>query len=273
MVKHAVGRVLRRFAARYGYEIVATSQSSLGAQSSVDALAEHLRELFSALHIGAVIDVGANQGQYRDFLRERVGFDGTIISFEPIPRLAGMLQERSRADSLWRVYEFALGSRNETLPLHVSKRSGWSSFLSKDTVVRTEVAGAVVVEEDVTVQVRPLDDVLGALEPGLIESSMYLKVDAQGFDLEVLQGAERSLSWIRALQTELELLRIYAGAPGFQSVIQFLLDRGYDMTGAFPVWRDRALRIGEMDTVFRNMALAPAAELQPHETSTVSAAS
>ena len=244
-------RLLDSAVGRYGYEIRPRSHVSLGAESSVMALAAHLRKLFEAVKIGTVIDVGANQGQYRDFLRDHVGFRGTIISFEPIPDLAEALVERARSDEGWRVYPYALGSTAAILPLHISERSGWSSLLEKESSPRTEVADSVQVTRSVDVKVAALDQVLSTEEPGILETGVYLKIDAQGYDLEVLRGAAQSLPFIPALQSELELVPVYANAPPFLRVIEFLLDEGFEITGVFPVWRDRLMRIGEMDTVFR----------------------
>lgn len=48
----------------------------------------HLGQLLSKLEIDCVLDVGANVGQYRDFLRDQVLYRGTIVSFEPVTRHA-----------------------------------------------------------------------------------------------------------------------------------------------------------------------------------------
>jgi hypothetical protein len=81
-----------------GYELLKKSHTSLGAMSSVEALASPLQELFAQLRIDTVIDVGANLGQYYEFLRDRIGFTGRIVSFEPHPDLAAQLKKRARAD-------------------------------------------------------------------------------------------------------------------------------------------------------------------------------
>lgn len=107
------------------------SHESLGDASSVDALAKHLRELFTMLGIDCVLDVGANKGQYYEFLRDQVGFRGRVISFEPIPDLAEALRGRAAHDSNWTVCDFAVGRKDDVLPLNVTNRSGWSSFLKK----------------------------------------------------------------------------------------------------------------------------------------------
>ena len=56
----------------------------------------HLRELLTRLNIDCVLDVGANVGQYRDFLRDRVFYEGIIVSFEPVARHVELLRARAR---------------------------------------------------------------------------------------------------------------------------------------------------------------------------------
>ena len=71
-----------------------------------------LRNLFAELDIRCVLDVGANKGQYRDFLRSQVDYQGLIISFEPIQKNAVILQDRAKRDNRWFTYPYALGSTN-----------------------------------------------------------------------------------------------------------------------------------------------------------------
>src|SRR5271168_2015317 len=93
IVKDSVLKVSRSF----GYDIV-----PLREMKERD-FALHLRELLARLDIDCVLDVGANAGQYRDFLRDRVYYDGPIISFEPVSRHVDALRERSRADRNWHI--------------------------------------------------------------------------------------------------------------------------------------------------------------------------
>ena len=59
-------------------------------------MAERLRKIFAAHSIDTVIDVGANKGQYRDFLRHHVGYRGSIVSFEPLPEFAAKFSRPGR---------------------------------------------------------------------------------------------------------------------------------------------------------------------------------
>ncbi len=111
-------------------------------------MAERLRKIFAAHSIDTVIDVGANKGQYRDFLRHHVGYRGSIVSFEPLPEFAASLKARAAADGNWTVHACALGAAAGELSLNVMAASVFSSFLqpisggtyaAENTVSRVEV--------------------------------------------------------------------------------------------------------------------------------------
>lgn len=78
--------------------------------------ARRLQAIFAYFDITSIIDVGANAGQFRDQMRNEVGFSGTIYSFEPDPTLAAALARRAAADSAWTVFPVALGAEAGTMP-------------------------------------------------------------------------------------------------------------------------------------------------------------
>jgi len=234
IVKDSVLRVSRSL----GYDIV-----PLREMKERD-FALHLRELLARLEIDCVLDVGANVGQYHDFLRNKVLFDGPIVSFEPVSRHVELLRERARADSDWHVEGYALGAKDGSLPINVMASDQFSSFLEPDNS-RVE-----------TVAVRTLDVVLPVLQERLGFDRPYLKLDTQGFDIEVLQGGRDSLAAVRALQTEASVIGIYKGMPGYVDTIRYLDERGFDITGLYPVSRDSSLRLVEFDCVMINRSAA-----------------
>jgi hypothetical protein len=80
----------------------------------------------------------------------------------------------------------------------------------------------------------------------------YLKLDTQGFDLEVLRGGDASLSGMLALQTEASVIGVYKGSPSYTETIHYLDQRGFDLTGLYTVSRDASLRLIEFDCVMIN---------------------
>ena len=244
IVKDSVLKVSRSF----GYDIV-----PLREMKERD-FALHLRELLARLEIDCVLDVGANAGQYHDFLRDRVLYDGTIVSFEPLSRHVEALRARSRSDRNWHVEGYALGSKQGSLEINVMVSDQFSSFLEPDHDRVGDYAGLNVADHAETVAVRTLDGVLPALQERIGFKRPYLKIDTQGFDIEVLRGAADSLPAMRALQTEASVRSIYKGMPGYTEIIHYLDDRGFDITGLYPISRDKSLRLVEFDCVMINRA-------------------
>ena len=92
---------------------------------------------------------------------------------------------------------------------------------------------ANTIHESIAVEVTLLDTILMPLIKSDKPRGIYLKLDTQGFDLEVLKGAEASLDFILALQTEASVRPIYDGAPSFQETIDFATARGFIVSGFF----------------------------------------
>ena len=128
----------------------------------------------------------------------------------------------------------------------------FSSFLEPDHRQVKEYEALNVASAQEAVAVRSLDVVLPALQERLGFRRPYLKLDTQGYDLEVLRGAGQSLQAVRALQTEASVLGIYKGMPGYMDTLRRLDELGFDITGMYAVSRDTALRLVEFDCVMIN---------------------
>src|SRR5262249_10277780 len=155
-------------------------------------------------------------------LRDRVLYDGLIVSFEPVSRHAEFLRERARSDRNWHIEGYALGSSEGSLPIKVMVSDQFSSFLEPDNSRIQDYDGLNVPDHVETVAVHTLDAVLPGLRERLGFARPYLKLDTQGFDLEVLRGAGRSLAGVPALQTEASVIGIYKGMPGYMESIRDL---------------------------------------------------
>ncbi len=194
---------------------------------------QHLTRLFDLLAIDLVIDVGANIGQFRDSLREQCGFKGPIVSFEPVPHLARSLAERAGADPLWTVYNQALGRKSGSAEFNVMNDTQFSSFLAPrhdDVGLFTDFN---VVRESVMVEITTLDAVLPELIARHTPDAIYVKMDTQGFDLEVLKGGAASLVNLAAFQIEASVRPIYDNAPEYREIIDYAIDRGFFISGFF----------------------------------------
>jgi hypothetical protein len=101
-----------------------------------------------------------------------------------------------------------------------------------------------------------LDAVFEQCLAGLERPQLYLKLDTQGYDPAVLAGAEKALSRVTALQTELSVKPVYEQMPYYLDSIAHLEQLGFEITGLFPIARDNALRVIEFDCVMVQTAAA-----------------
>ncbi|MEK9970497.1 MAG: FkbM family methyltransferase, partial [Ferrovibrio sp.] len=177
-----------------------------------------------------------------------------IISFEPVSHNVAILQQRSASDPKWEIVGHALGSTRSSLPIHVMKSDQFSSFLPPDNSGVPGFDGLNETEHVETVAVYPLDEVFPVLQRRLGFSRPYLKLDTQGFDLEVVRGAAATLPHVAAMQTEASIINIYEGMPGYMDTIRFLNERGFDISGLYPISRDPGMRLIEFDCVMVNRA-------------------
>jgi FkbM family methyltransferase len=214
--------------------------------------ADHLIALFSVLHTDIVLDVGANRGQYHDFLRDHVGFTGPIWSFEPIPELASQLELRAKSDPAWRIFHTALGATAGTLALNVMQSNQFSSFLlpTDEHTTLYQDSNAVARRQDVPV--TTLDALFAEHAADFAGANIYLKMDTQGFDLEVLKGGQTSLPRIAALQTELCITPIYQGMPSYIDVLQYLERSGFSPSAFFAVNDTEPHKTVELDCCMVN---------------------
>jgi FkbM family methyltransferase len=208
----------------------------------------HLRKLFELLRIDCVLDVGANAGQYRDFLRDHVGFTGLVISFEPIPEHVRVLQERAKSDANWVIQGCALGRASGESELNVMARSEFSSFLAPRHA-DGEFLAENRLDHRVTVPMEALDEVLPSIERQRHCERLYLKLDTQGFDLEVAKGGTRTLARTVALQTEASVIPLYEGMPDYVTTIRTFECLGFDLSGIFPNHDGNFPRLIEFDAV------------------------
>jgi FkbM family methyltransferase len=210
------------------------------------SLGYHVSRIFDRLQIDCVIDVGARIGEFGQWLRHN-GYRGQIVSVEPVGDNFRQLARAAARDPLWSAHRLALGSSDSTMSINVSSNTSFSSLLTRNEYAAREFGDAPAVVSQEQVRVRRLDDVWPSMAASA--SSVYLKVDTQGWDGEVLEGARGMLDQVQALQTEVSVKAIYEGMTPWTESIQRLEDLGFELSGLFPVNLDRRMRVIEFDCV------------------------
>jgi FkbM family methyltransferase len=162
---------------------------------------------------------------------------------------------RVETDPEWRLEPCALGAATGSLMLNIMNSSRFSSFRQPAEVAFEQLNALNTVVGQVEVPVRRLDAIDAASPRG---RRVFLKLDTQGFDLEVLRGAAGILPDVVAVQTEASVVPIYQGMPSFAETLEAFRASGFSLANAAPVTRDPGLRAIEFDLVFVNDAHAEA---------------
>lgn len=254
-MKHLLKQGLNRITEMSGFKVVSSDYLQILESQKHQTFSYHLKSLIDRLQIDCVLDVGANTGQYQKFLRQKVGYQGLILSFEPIQKNLKILQQKANSDPMWFIYGYALGSQEQHQVINVMKETVFSSFLEPDhsQIEDFQTQNTIATQEEVWV--KTLDSLLPSLTQEYSFNRIFLKLDTQGYDLEVIKGATLSLSCIQALQTEVSFKPLYHQIPSFLETYQTLTEKGFDLTGLFPVVKDSSLRMIEGDCVMVNRFL------------------
>jgi FkbM family methyltransferase len=207
--------LIRRTFQAMGFDIVKYRPAS-------HALARR-KWLIEVNNIDVVLDVGANTGQYGKELRS-LGYAGRIISFEPLSQAYTILSSVAARDPLWESMNIALGDAEYQTMINISGSSPSSSILDI-LPASIEIAPQIRYVGQEQIDVKSLDSFFDDLVGE--HQHVYLKIDTQGFERNVLEGAKKSLQHIDMIQLEMSLVPIYRDETLFDEMYKYLVDRGY----------------------------------------------
>jgi len=225
-------RAVRRYLSRKGLSVVREPD---------------LADFLETRSVDLIIDVGANRGQFAAELRA-IGYHGRIHSFEPLPDAFAELEGYASRDSLWELSHVAIGRQPDELEINVAENNVFSSFrpLSEEGE-RFDPHSRTVGKR--RVPVVTLDDALR----DATAKSIFLKIDTQGFEEEVLAGAKSMLERCVGVQLELPVDHLYEGVWSFTEALTAMERYGFvpaQFRTVNPRAGDRAAAV-EFDVIFR----------------------
>jgi FkbM family methyltransferase len=211
----------------------------------VPAGVEHTPVLAS-LNCRTVVDIGANRGQFALAARRRWP-TARVISFEPLEKPASVFRRVFKRDDLLVLHEVAIGPRDELGTMHLSRRDDSSSLL---TIMPLQDAIFPGTEEVGTVPVR-VEPLAAFLDDDSIAEPALLKIDVQGYELEVLRGCEALLAKFDHVYCECSFVELYKGQALAGTVILWLAERGCTLAGVFNTAYDGDGRAVQADFLFK----------------------
>lgn len=185
--------------------------------------ANSLMRFVTEFSVNCLLDIGANVGQYAAAFRD-LGFQGNIVSFEPLDGPFSILKKRAENDGKWNVENVAVGNDDGEVVIHVAGNSESSSLLPMLSLHLDAYPPSAYESEQITKLVR-LDSVCPEIVSGA--DRLAMKLDVQGYELQALKGARDLLKQVYVIDIELSLDSLYEGQPSFIEIIEFLESEGF----------------------------------------------
>lgn len=208
--------IIKKLFNLFGLHICKFSAINVPAYQTVQALKAH--------NINVVFDVGANVGQFASELLE-YGYTGKIVSFEPLPQAYASLVSQANGNQNWIVHpRCALGAAPDEIEINVAANSASSSILPMLSAHENAAPHSKYTHKQ-PVSLITLDSVLEQYTT--VEDNVFIKIDTQGYEWAVLDGAEQALKQSKGVLLELSLIHLYEGQKLWQDLINRLTITNY----------------------------------------------
>lgn len=234
-MKKSLFRTISRY---FGYELIKTKKNP--------TLDSHIHNLFKNNKINFVLDIGANRGTFAKKIR-MLGYQGQIMSFEPLSQLYENLVIESSSDKKWTVFNIGFGEFKEEVTINKTKGSDLSSILMPNETGKDLFTNKMEIEETQNIILETLDSFYESFN---LSGGVFLKTDTQGFDLNVLKGGALCLKKINFVLVETSFIPIYKNSPSFNEIYEYLNSLGFKLSGIYPVSKNTLGQIIETDSLF-----------------------
>lgn len=223
------------------------SLNRVGLDVSRNPYPYRLNQVLAAREVTTVVDIGANEGQFARSLRVN-GYDHALLSVEPLQDAHTVLARHAAADPRWTTLHAAVSDRDGTVSVNVAANSYSSSVLPMtDAHLDADPQSAYRGSEQV--QAFTLDTLVR--DHGLDPARSAFKIDVQGYESAVLDGATATLATAAVVQVEMSLVELYAGQALMPRIAERMAEAGLTLWLLEPGFSDRASgRLLQCDGVF-----------------------
>lgn len=195
---------------------------NISIRPSNSTLDGQLIQLLEKLEIETCIDVGAHVGSFVQKMF-RLGFKGNFICVEPSLKASTALGARFEKLDCVEIVGVALGNKNSISQLH-NPGSPFASILQASELGKAYMKNGVV--EKQTIHVITLDEFLDKRKVINLKKT-FLKIDVQGFEMNVLLGGETSLLYFPLVMVECVLNSLYQGSSDLNKIIEIMKEKGF----------------------------------------------
>jgi FkbM family methyltransferase len=169
-----------------------------------------------------VIDVGANVGQFT-VAAVKLLAPSKLYAFEPLPEVWEKLKRYTAALPQVEAHPLALGEAAGERQFHLNAHSHSSSLLPLGRGHREAFPSAREVGS-ILIKVSTLDQFFNSLE---LSPPVLLKLDVQGYEAKVIEGASATLARVRWVVAETSMRPLYDGEPLFLELVEIMARAGF----------------------------------------------
>ena len=216
---------LLRWTAQNGLRLLGCKPQPMRDERAIDASDSLFRWLRSTASIGTVIDIGANDGAFLEFLQQFFRAQRSL-AFEPLPSARALLEARGIPGLT--VFPHALSDTEATTIFEVNAYGPASSMLPVALLSRTEFPQTAVITERIDVPTARLDDLV---DPATLPRGLFIKMDVQGVEDRVIRGGQRVMSEADYVLVEVSFRPMYQGQALFEEVHSALAELGFRLAG------------------------------------------
>ena len=235
-----IKEIFKKLLKRIGYEIKVYNPANQPARQIVSAL--------NHVNTNIVFDIGANEGQFAQDIRE-FGYNGRIISFEPLTLAHKNLEKNAKSDATWDVHDrSAIGNENGTITINISENSVSSSILPM-LEAHSKMSKKSQYTKTENIPLVKLDSI--APNYLLPWHNLFIKIDTQGYESQVLDGADETLNEACGILCELSLIPLYEGQAHWLEIVDRLEKKGFTLWALQNGFSDNKTgQILQMDGIF-----------------------
>ena len=237
-----IKRIIKGILNQFGYKVILPNY-----KNSHELV---INKLIEDHQIEVVLDVGANTGQFAKSLRQS-GFGGKIISFEPLSSAWKELKENSEKDELWIVADrVALGNEIGVVEINIAGNSASSSILSMESTCKEAAPESAYIDQE-EAPLSTLDHLFQIMLAAHLSGNLFLKIDTQGYELMVLEGAKSLLTHVHLVELEISFVELYTGQVLYRQIIDYMEEQGFTLWSIFPMFSDKSTsRMLQADAIF-----------------------
>lgn len=197
-----------------------------------------------------IIDIGAYDGKTSQLFSKAFP-EINILAFEANPEVCKSAIKILSPNTKIHLSNYAISNENKTMSFYITSNHVSSSLnrIDQSEVNKTDYKKELDITHKVEVEARKLDDFTAD------KDIVLLKIDTQGHELEVLEGAKETLKRTRFILIEMSNHNMYEQGCKYYEVDAWLRTNNFSLTDMIITYRKKGLRVSEYDAIYENCSL------------------